>query len=161
MLIFLAPFGVIGGIIIVKFIYGLSRRSWSKKQDIISIKYLAIFFAIFLLFNSTWINVITNEGSPLISLQKASDDVVFNNKEINAATFIDNYTNTKNIFADSYRYLIFGDFNIYSNVLTIQNNKFVQIPKNSYIFLGTFNIVNGEVLYQNVNGSRILFTTNF
>lgn len=69
-LIFLAPFAVIGGIIIFNMISKIVMRSWNERPDRSSIKIMFIFFTIYFLFNSGFVYEITKDNPESISLSQ-------------------------------------------------------------------------------------------
>lgn len=69
-LIFLAPFAVIGGIMIFNMISKIVMRSWNENPDRSSIKIMFIFFIIYFLFNSGFVYEITKDNPESISLSQ-------------------------------------------------------------------------------------------
>ena len=70
MLIFLAPFCVIGGVTVFKLINKVVKTSWTNQRVKSSFKVLSVFFAIFLLFDSGWVYEVANDHPGSISLSQ-------------------------------------------------------------------------------------------
>ena len=69
-LFFLAPFCVIGGIIVFRGFYKVLRMSWTNQSVKSSLKVLSVFFAIFLLFNTGWVYEVAKDYPGSISLSQ-------------------------------------------------------------------------------------------
>ncbi|MBI5680706.1 MAG: DUF2206 domain-containing protein [Methanobacterium sp.] len=147
-LIFLAPVFVIGVLEAFKALYKIIRKSWGSRSENNVLKILSVFLVIFLLFNTGWVYEISKDPLPgSVSLSTYSVNFpVFNNQEVLAGNWWsekktnDNY----NIYSDFYRYELPGSFQWAKSVF-IYNDSFLTVPENSYIFLGSWNIINDKI----------------
>ena len=137
-LIFLAPICIIGGITVIWGIIRLVGMPWTSRHLATSVKVLSIYFAVFLLYQSGVVYELT-EGvsSPLMVYNSSIDYPRFNDQEVSGAMWLNNERGNNSMYADNYRLLLLGSLERYS---------LRQYPVNSsYIYLGTFNIINGTV----------------
>ena len=149
-LILLAPFCIIGGIILLDQL--LKRISYLKTNEVnaLAFKILSIFFAAFLLFNSGWIYEITNDYPTSYSLSKTVDSPKFNDRDVAGKDWLNNVNrierNNGFIYADYFRHLLFlNSFND-SKIKTFPSDVHY-ISRNSYIYLSTYNIEKNEILF--------------
>lgn len=158
-LIFLAPFCVLGGITVFQIITNFFRLSKTYHHIKISLRILSIFFAVFLLINSSWFYEIANDN-PSRFLNDTVDFPIVNAPQVAGALWLTNLVNAKSIYTDDLRRPFFD--RIYGsekwiNLITDPN----EMPNQSYIFLGSFNIRNNRVYadldprYMLTNESRI------
>lgn len=149
-LFFLAPFSVLGGIRVGRSLTKLLRRSKIKEQTLI--KLLAIFFAIYFLFNSGIVYELTNDDSTYITISKKR--ITESGTLENKATFYSTYPMEQDLFAAKWlsqnritktKLIIYSDYypialHAYNlpvwGVLTNTTNTI----GNSYIYLRWFNI---------------------
>lgn len=140
-LIFLAPFFVIGGLfILTKLIKYLKFKSINVNS---SFKLIAIFLVAFLMLNTDFLYTIANDDPKSIALTANSDTAIFNEKEVNAARWFNQVKSGDKVFADVYRTLLLKSLDWYKIGLIYEEYK---LPKNTYVFLGTKNILNGTVV---------------
>ncbi|MBV1754162.1 MAG: DUF2206 domain-containing protein [Methanobacterium sp.] len=154
-LLFLAPFSVLGFMIIFNTIQKIIPSLYKINE--FSIKAISIFCIIFLLFNTGLMTEMFNEDPFSISLNANLDNPLFNKMEVYGARWINTNKNTSsNIYADEYRYILFLGIN-YSKIKRINHYN-----TDSYLFLGTKNILNEKFVIKNIEGvSRdILFLFN-
>ncbi len=126
-LFFLSPFCVFGGIL---FIDNVSK--FIPNKNVNSLKLLSIFYAIFLLFTSGFINEIVGDVPLSISLSKDIDYPIFSCMELRSAKWLSNLkSDDDRLYADSIGYLLlyqtdYGDVSRYlSTMKKIQNNSCV------------------------------------
>jgi uncharacterized membrane protein len=140
-LIFLAPFCIIGGIIVFQILIKFLSTSHENHCNKISLQILSVFFAVFLLFNSSWIYEISND-QPSALLNNAIDAPIVNVQQVAGAVWLTDKSTEKSIFVDTYRQLFFiRIFGKKVQYITDPN----KMPQQSYIFLGNFNIVNNNI----------------
>jgi uncharacterized membrane protein len=163
-LMFLAPCFVIGVLAVLK---GLNRIRKVPETGHLRVpsKTLAVFFAVFLLFNTGFMWEVLYHQSWTVSFPSNSDSWVFNSREISAAQWLQAQRADTYFFGDVVRYNLIAAFG-YGNVLygqavgeplrsfsdhtnwTVNSAVIVDIaliPQNSYIFLGSYNILNNQV----------------
>ena len=135
-LIFLAPLCIIGGIAVMRSIIKLVGISWTDRHMEISVKILSIYFAIFLLYQSGIVFGLTEGFSnPLMAYNSSIDYPRFNDREVSGAMWLNNERGNNTMYADNYRLLLLG---------SLERNFISNSPVgSSYIYLGTFNIING------------------
>lgn len=135
-LFFLAPLGIIGGILILNLV--------TKNNDK-SVKLLSIFLVIFLFFNTGLVNEITKVPyGPTIAFNNINDPPLFTESEVNAAQWLDTYKiNNSMVYSDSNGFDLLNGFigdrstQIY---YSIPSNTFNTFKPNSYIFLREKNV---------------------
>lgn len=152
-LLFLAPFCIIGGMMLVNKILRLKDSSKA-------LKIFTIFLIIFFLFNTKIVYEITDQNAPTPGLNPNYDYSLFNEMEVIGVSRLAEFQEIKRysdipsqngskmyretyIYADGYRMLLLISFGI--NVSKIPTN-FNSIPTDSYLFLGTKNIKENKIL---------------
>lgn len=145
MIIFLAPFFVIGGIVLLNLMKDLFRLKFSLKNFNIkrSLKIISVFLVIFLLFNTDFVYSIAKDNPHSISLTNATDDAIFNEKEVSASKWFHNEKSDNKIFADVYRTLLISELDWYQIVLMFED---YNLKKGQYVFLGSNNILNNTIV---------------
>ncbi|MCZ3367499.1 DUF2206 domain-containing protein [Methanobacterium veterum] len=153
-LIFLAPFCVIGGTLLLKKLFRLKNRDTA-------LKIFSIFLIVFFLFNSKIIYEVTSYDAPSPGLNPNYDFPLFNEMEVSGANWLSQFQEIKlysdipskngtkmyretYYYADGYRNLLLTSEGI--KVQAIPSD-FNSIPKESYLFLGTKNIKEKEMLF--------------
>lgn len=149
--IFLAPFYVFGGILLLK---SVSRVKLNFKNETI-LKILTIFTIVYFLFSSGFIYEIANDQPSSILLNNKLDGPVFLNSEISGAYWLTNYENGT-IYTDNIRFVIFSRYSL-TRTNSFSSGNFNLIPNNSYIYLGRWNIVNNEINVGQGNGSSLIY----
>jgi len=157
-LLFLAPFCVIGGIIIIYLLSKLVRIRWSSESFQSSLKILSVFFAVYLLFNSGLINEVAN-GAPIsISLNNNLDFPRFNTKEIHCASLIADKTRLSPIYGDEYGRLLLHEF-AHWRIRTFDNNT-ETLPHTAYVYFRSLN-VNGKIIESYENPDNYVLVKNY
>ena len=155
-IIFLAPFAIIGFLKLLDIFNFLKVKIKNENK----LKIISIFLVIFLFFDSGLAYYIGGEEhSSSISIQKTYDFPLFNDMELNGAEWINNYRNSGYIvYADVIRvYLLYS---ILSNVGQVP---FYQdlINKNSYVFLGSYNLKEKRILVNQMEGANIVTSQRY
>ena len=143
-LIFLAPFCVIGGITVFRMLSKVVRVAWTNKSVRISLKILSVYFVIFMLYQTGFVYGVAEGNFHSISLNSTKDCPRFNDQEVLGAKWLTELRGDKLIYADTYRHLLLGSFE-WGQVKTFPLDV-DKIPKNSYIYLGTWNVMNDKVI---------------
>lgn len=154
-LIFLAPYGIIGGITIFNVISKVVSMGHANDFDRNSMKILSIFFILYFLFNSGFVYELTKDNPESISL---SQETIRNNANVAGkvkfytsfipeqdyygAIWMSKYRNYRSeVYNDVSRrnnlLLSYGDQGVYSMISSNPN----RISRNSYIYLGYLNNV--------------------
>jgi uncharacterized membrane protein len=107
-----------------------------------SFKFLALFLAISLLFNSGVVYEIAGDNPTSMSLHSTMDGPKFNNMELLSAQWIANYKTNNMVLADSYRTLILNGYIPFNKSVAITINSYSNTS--SYIYVGTYNIENDK-----------------
>lgn len=137
-LFFLSPFCVIGGITVFQFFNRLFRMPWTIKSSKKSMKLFSIFFTIFLLFNSGFVNELA-KGVPIsISLNNNMDYPRFNTKEVHGASWISEKTEISHIYGDLFGFHLLNEY-MFGRVGVFDNNT-EEIPYNSYVYFRGLNV---------------------
>ena len=149
-LIFLSIFAVIGWMELVSFLNRHIKVITTKSVKDISIKLFSLILAIFILLNGGFVYEAFGEKSGSYSLNKL-DNPKFNQNEISGAKWL---TDTKSplinktkeyiVYSDAYRFLLLTG-GLGENNAKI--NKTFKINNTSYVFLGSFNIENGQFVF--------------
>ena len=148
-LIFLAPFCVIGGITVFKILNRVIMASWTNKSVRYSLEILAVFLAIFLLFNTGFVFTIANQPCSIISLNSTLDYPRFNEQEIAGVNWLTEVKGSvrRYTYADNYRYFLLRKYNLQGRITCFPFDV-TKIRADSYIYFGTRNIVKNEVLFK-------------
>jgi len=137
-LFFLAPFCVIGGIVTFNRIRGESGMRFGEESMKGSLKLLSVFFAIFLLFNSGFIYKVAKDNPGSISLDNTIDSLGFNDKEIHAAKWVVDITDSYPIYAETSGCLLLSEFAFYRVRLFSTETK--ELPPKAYVYLRSLNL---------------------
>lgn len=148
-LVLLAPFCVIGGIILLRVLSKRVLQLNIKENKVLTLKILSMFFTIFLLFNTGWIYEIAGDSPTSFSLNNKLDFPKFNDRDVAGKEWLYQVSrieeNNGYIYADVYRWLLFlSCFD--SNNLSMFPENIDHISRNSYIYLSTYNIFKNEIL---------------
>ena len=155
-LIFLSVFFVLGWIGFFKIFNRIFKLKW-KKKDIYdnSMKLIAIFLAVSLMFNSGVAYELFKDKPTSISLHSSMDGPKFNDMEIIGAQWLSTYKINATVYADNYRHLLLNGFDLGASEIFTNNTKF-KIP--FYMFLGTYNIKTDRyVVLAKGSGAAIYF----
>jgi uncharacterized membrane protein len=142
-LILLSIFFVVGWIGIFIFINRIFRNKWTTKSVYNnSLKFLAIFLAISLIFNSGVAYELGGDEPSSMSLHSTMEGPKFNIMEITSAQWVTTYRTNDMVYADSYRFLILNGYIPYDKSQPIDINSLTN--SSSYIYVGTYNIENDK-----------------
>lgn len=160
-LMFLAPFTVIGIIIVFKIITLLSRDKINLNEDK-ALKFFAIFSMIFLLFTSGFMYEIMNDDPVSIALNNKADLGKFTVQDYSGAGWIWNKSNSSIVtISDTFgAYLLDEKSRVRSNIFTGSSNIF---NRKHYLFFVRSKIVNSNqiTLYTRSGGLVVSNTTKF
>lgn len=149
-LIFLAPFCIVGGMII----FSGFRTLLGKPSR--SLQLLSVFFGIFLLFNCGWIYEFGQDDTTSFALNENKDSASFNTMEFCGAEWLFHFTDGKKIYGDDLRRLLikryFGDAKSRITPKVIKQNWNEQNWNGIYVFFGTVNTQTAE--FSTVNNGR-------
>lgn len=137
-LLFLAPFFVIGGIATLDKIKKISGMGFGEDNRKFSLKLLSIFLAIFLLFTSGFIYEIAKHTPNSISLNKNTELPIFNDKEVHAAKWLVDITDSHLIYTDNFGRQLLRGF-VYSRV-KLFSSETKELPPRVYIYLTSLNL---------------------
>lgn len=159
-LILLSPFCIIGGIITLRTLFNKIPLLNTRNNNITLLRILSIFFAVFLLFNISWIYEVAGDSPTSYSLNNTVDSPKFNEQDVTGKEWLYKENNIKNnnglIYADYYRFLLIRSSfeDKYVEIIPASIDK---ITKNSYIYLSTYNIFRNEILVaQRMGASYII-----
>lgn len=143
-LFFLAPFGVIGFITILKYLRTLLKRY--THRNLYSNKFIlgcfSIFLTVFFLFNSGLVYQIANDLPTSIALDDNIDFPMYNTGEMNSALWITKEKNDSIIYSDFYAKVVLNEFLPFDEVVPFHENI---TDKNYYLYLRTINIRNDQI----------------
>lgn len=152
-LIVLAPFSVIGGLLIFNlFIKNVYNK---RPSDILSTRLLALFFGLYLLFNSGWMYEVLGDSPSSISLDNSLDFPYFSDKEYLGAKWLFRLGNNDTIYSDEYRRYLLDSFD-YKRARPFLFVDEIDL-KYIYIYLGNYNILENKVRMRYVNGVNPFF----
>jgi len=137
-LFFLAPFCVIGGIATFNRIKKVFGARLSEENMKASLKWLSVFFAIFLLFTSGFIYEVAKDNPIPFSLDKNRDYPRFNYKEVHAAKWLVDVTDSYPIYADQFGRLVLYEF-VFLRVRTFLSET-KELPSGAYIYFRSSNL---------------------
>jgi len=164
-LIFLSVFFVVGWIGFFNILNKIFNYKWKKKSVYInSLKLIAVFLAISLIFNSGVVYEIFHDKPTSLSLHSTMDGPKFNDMEITGAEWLNNHKMDIIVYSDVYRSLLLNGFFI-STHTSLENG--TQVLQPSYIFLGTYNVINNKYAAPARGSSPVFYiddrnyTTNF
>jgi uncharacterized membrane protein len=153
-LLFLAPFSVVGVTALWSLIRRTTHRSESRFDPVTPYKAFSIFLAAFLLVNSGLLYNLAGDAPTSIALDASVDFPRFNTQEMICAEWIHDTAPDMSIFSDQYRWLIFVNFGVLApNSIPADSNK---LPLESYIFVGTSNIMMKAILVDSGTGATRL-----
>ena len=153
-LIFLSVFFVVGWIGSFNLLNRILRFRWKKKSVYRnSLKLIAIFLGISLIFNSGAVYEIFGDKPTSMSLHNTMDGPKFNEMEIKGAQWLSEFKTNNTILADQYRFLLLNGFNHYNNNRVLINE--IHINQSSYVYFGSFNILHDQYGVS-VKGSNVL-----
>jgi len=138
----LAPFCIFGGIAVFE---SISNFIGIKNIEKFSLQALSVFFAVFLLFNSSWIYEITSD-EPSGLLNSSVDFPVVYAQQAAGAVWLSKSADAQSIYADVYRSLFFSRYFGERPTRSLPDDPSVMREK-SYVFLGNYNIKNHEALF--------------
>jgi len=142
MLIFLAPFSLIGGIFTVRYatkISHLFKRNIARVSSETCFKLLAIFLVAFLLFNSEWVTRVATEHVSTISFDSKMDYPKFTDGEVEGARWLSNAaSNSSTFYGDLAGKLLLSELSYWqARILEADTGS---LPPSSFIFLRRINI---------------------
>jgi uncharacterized membrane protein len=146
-MIFLAPFCVMGGIVVVEYLAEITRlvriKIRSKDWAIIPVSVIA---GIYLLFNTGLAYELGNEKPVSFALNNDvyPPHVVFSEAEVDGAQWLVDRTDNPQIFAGRFeRYLIYEY--VYADEVTEFQSDTAEVPAGAYIYLGPTGTKYGEI----------------
>ena len=150
-LIVLAPFCVVGGLMFIKILTRILKRNYNQKVFNNGLKILFIYFVVFFAYQTDFANVVIGADANSISLNSHLDFPIYNNEEINAAEWISTYKDNRMVYPDMNRASLLRGFGVAP--IQIITDRLDKISENSYIFLGTLNIENNQILVKSTKGA--------
>ena len=153
-LIFLSIFFVVGFIGIFNILNRILRYRWSKKSVYRNtLKIIALFLAISLIFNSGVIYELLGDNPSNLSLHSSMDGPKFNTLEVKGAEWVADYRTSNFVYADEYRFLLLDGYISYNESASV--SKELIGSNKSYIFLGTYNIQHDRIGVQQVGTTEL------
>jgi len=152
-LIFLSPLSIIGGLFFIKTISSLFNMNPDHPFNNRSLQILSIFFVFFMLFNTGFISNVLNQNFQY-KISKDNDSPLFNDKEVFCAKWILNVKNSSLIYGDNYRFLLLKGMD-WNNVSSLSSYT-INLNKKFYLFLGTVNILDKQVLIRDASSSSLI-----
>ncbi len=152
---FLAPFCAIGGITTFNGIKGVLGMRLGEESIKGSWTLLSVFFAIFLLFTSGFIFEIAKDNPTSFALDKTMDFSRFNDKEVHAAKWIVDITDSYPIYGDQVGWLVLSEFE-FGRVKTFSAET-KEIPPESYVYLRSLNL---KYFMAELNGTTVELTNS-
>ncbi|MDP3065857.1 MAG: DUF2206 domain-containing protein, partial [Methanobacteriaceae archaeon] len=141
-LIVLALFGVMGGIKILMVLSTIVRAPWTNRIVRSTLKILSIYFVIFFLYQVGFVYGVVEGNFYSISLSSTYNYPRFNDQEVLGAKWVYNVKDSGFIYADAYRWLLLASFEWeQAGSFSVGADYRVTVPADSYIYLGTRNVV--------------------
>ncbi|PXF61273.1 MAG: hypothetical protein C4B59_04795 [Candidatus Methanogaster sp.] len=158
-LLFLAPFCVIGGMWMLRVLSMSVRASWTSKSVRNSLRELYIFFVIYLFFNSGLIYEIAGNPSSFSLNQTAVNCPHFELQEVDAATWLtDNKVANIIAYSDLYNSYLFQMLTGHLSPLQGTDEVITPTAYRAYFFLGKENIIDGNIRLNDPMNSRMNYT---
>jgi len=149
--IMLAPFCVTGGLLAAQSVAKIVIRRRETAHKAFTLRLVAAFFVTFFLFSSGFVYEVTHQGSTSFVLNSSVDAPVFNGREVAAGQWLHDTRGSGAsggplipIYADAHRRALFDRFDLYHPAAYFLKPVW-DTPRNSYIYLGTFNVERGQV----------------
>jgi len=149
--IMLAPFCVTGGLIVAQSVAKIVIRKRKKVPESLTLRLVVAFFVTLFLFNSGFIYEVTHQESASFVLNGSVDAPLFNDREVAAAQWLNGMRGSGAsggalipIYADAHRRALFDRFDLYHPASYLLQ-PVRDTPRNSYVYLGTFNVERGQV----------------
>jgi len=158
-LLFLSPFCVIGGMMILKVLSRIVRTSWTNKSVRSSLRVLSIFFVIYLFFNSGFIYEFAGNPHSFSLNQTAVGRPHFEMQEVDAATWLtDNEVSNIRVYADLYNSHLFQMLTGHFSPLQGTNEVITPVADEAYFFLGKENVIDGNIRLDDPMKPRLNYT---
>jgi uncharacterized membrane protein len=151
-LIFLAPFCVIGGITVFRMLSKVVRVTWTNKSVRSSLKILSVYFVIFLLYQTGVVFYVAGDSPGSLSLNSTVDYARFNDQDVLGAKWLTEVRGDKLIYADECRWLLLGSLEWRQVTIFQVDVDRIRVPKDSYIYFGTWNVMKDEVAVAHTKG---------
>jgi uncharacterized membrane protein len=144
-LFFLAPFCILGGVAALQPIGWIARSHGDGSKET-ALKLLSLFLACFLLFNSGLVFEVAKENPTSTSLNNSVDRPRYNQQEVLGARWLEEVGSNKPVYSDANRMpLLVGFFGPLGEP-TLSGIGSENIPRDSYMYLGTPNCKKGYIL---------------
>ena len=155
-LIFLSIFFVVGFIGIFNILNRILGYKWSKKSIYhTSLKFMALFLAASLIFNSGVVYELFGDTPSNLSLHSTMDGPKFNTEEVNGAQWMAINKINNNMYADQYRFLLLNGYIPYNQSAPVDNQMITS--NQSYFFFGTYNIQNDKIAIPQPGGTTVTY----
>jgi uncharacterized membrane protein len=154
-LILLSPYVVIGWSSVINVISRKQLPRAVKGKPQLSLKFIAPFFVILLLFNTGFIYHVANDNPTSISFDSEIDYPKFSNQEVIGAQWTFSAMSGGQVYADQYRWLLLGSIDWFRTA--IYPTDLNQTPSGSYLFFGAQNVHTDTLLLNTTvrNGSSL------
>jgi uncharacterized membrane protein len=142
-LILLAPFGPIGGIALTSRLRSLSGIRNS------SLRVVAMFLGIFLLFNCGWVYEIAQDEPTSFALNNSLDSPIFSEQEVLGSLWLTDVKDNRPVAADTYRRLLLSGFvgPACHDIQTVVSGN-----ADYYAFIGQHNILQKRIVVTRMTG---------
>ena len=154
-LLFIAPFFVIGAASVLRISCKAIKRSWDNKQTFLKI--LAVFLAIFFLFDSGLVYEIAQSDPTSISLNSSIDYTRFTEQEVIAAQWLKDRINSSiPVYSDTYRVVLLSGIYVGEHHFFVGEQEItISIQNKTYFFLGGKSVKNGTILLITPDGKSL------
>ncbi|NLA37935.1 MAG: DUF2206 domain-containing protein [Methanomicrobiales archaeon] len=142
-LILLAPFAIIGGMALYEAVVGRIKVARSVPFMGTAYQALAVFFAVFLLFNTGLIYQVAGDSPTSMALETTRDKPVFNGKELMGAEWLIAAGEKRPIYVDGMRWWLLLGFDPDHQRYLPANASLLE--PGSYLYFGTYNVVRESV----------------
>lgn len=143
-LVFLTPFAVIGGLVIVRASGAMLHLPCKSNCENGFLKAFSIFLALFLLFNSGFIYEIVDKSASTAAPLNATLDVPrFNERDIAGASWLSSEKQNQLVYADPYRAVMLQSF-FAPTAWPFPLN--YTLARDSYVYLGSLNTATAKIL---------------
>ncbi|MBP2146919.1 putative membrane protein [Methanofollis sp. W23] len=142
-LIFISPFFVFGAMVVVGFITRLFRKDWNGAAITWGRTLIALFLAVFFLFNTGFIFEIANDGPTSPSLSELKEYPIFSEPEVVGASWLvaatdDQARKDRYLYGDDISWLVVRGFAAMNSWMISAEG--THAPEDSYLFFGDQNL---------------------
>jgi len=147
----LAPFCVIGGLLVIWAFTQIFRRTWTANRSSYAFRLVAAFFVVLFFFSTGFVYEVTQQQSTSFILNNNVDAPRFDEQEVVGVQWLHDVRSSATvgapllpIYADVHRRVLFDSLDLDNPAREFLNLAY-RAPSNAYVYLGTFNVKTGQL----------------